>query len=482
MFLLLAIGLAVLDVWLIFWVPGPGSYKSPIAVPVITLFLLVMIFAFFSQLMQRKLVEEMKSPGATAAPEVSVPDPVGVLPPMPPLAVLTGDRLPALSATAAELVARGQRTFYQAVVIHRNLILYLIATNLTVALLALAAGERSPLPVKMTMYLLAAVPLLWVVANPKRLPNTLTYLGWLALHATWVCLTLFVAGACIVTAAKAALEGRFHLGLAAPPLLMTVASVIYVRRLTSAVGRLRREVLSHPPLRLLFLWVFSSWERVNSLFLNLGATWRLLGPLQLLQGGAFVGSSGDVFRSARGRAPQLVAATPELVDARISKLPKTPSRWMCMYSTDMLLCGDQSWRYAVTKLLADTDLVLMDLCGFSRQNAGCIYEISLLIDKIDLRRFLLLIDETTDLDFVHSTLETAWAHLAPSSPNRQPDCGPVQLFRLEDEYVEDKISLMAAARNSAGLLHLLCAAATRGPRHLQEGHAPRRFIPLGGAP
>jgi hypothetical protein len=457
-----AIVLAVLDVWLIFWAPNAHAYKFLIVVPVVTFFLLVVIFAILSMFMSRKLLEEMKTSRPMGTQEEAVANAM-VLLPVPPLAVevLTNDRLPTLSPAAGELVARGRQIFYESVIIHRRLTWYLIVTNCTIALVALGFGESSPLPTKFTMFLLGAVPLLRVVANPQKSQNTLTYLGWALLHTLWAGLSLFVAGVYIVALAESVYRGQFHFAAVVPPILIGVALFVHVHLLTGAIDRLRREVLSHPPLKLLFLWVFGPFERINSLFVGLGALWRCLGTLQLLQGGAMIGIGSDVFRYLRGRTRQIIALTPEQVEAKISTFQQAPHRWMCMYSTNMLLCSDQSWRYAVTTLLRDTDLVLMDLCGFSRSNAGCTYEIGQLIDNIDICRFLLLVDETTDLDFLHAALKTAWEGMASHSPNRQPDCGSIQLFRLEGEYVEDKVSLAAAEKNAACVMQLLCAGVTR---------------------
>src|SRR5262249_13066857 len=153
--------------------------------------------------------------------------------------------------------------------------------------------ESSPLPTNFTMFLLAAAVLLTIVANPKKSQNLLTYLAWALLHVLWVGLTLFVAGAYIVALAESAHQGRFHVTAVVPTILMSAALFLHVYLLNRATHRLRREVLSHPPLKLLFLWVFGPSERINSLFLALGALWRCLGTLQLLEGGMMVGTGAD---------------------------------------------------------------------------------------------------------------------------------------------------------------------------------------------
>jgi len=177
----------------------------------------------------------------------------------------------------------------------------------------------------------------------------------------------------------------------------------------------------------------------------------------------------DPIRVARGRSQDVIALTPEQVDARIASFRQTPHPWYCVYETNTLLCGDQSWQHAVARLLHDTDLVLMDLSSFSPKNAGCAYEIGQLIDKMDRSQFLLLVDETTDMDFLTKALQTAWTAMAPTSPNRRPDAGPIRLFRLEKEYEEradggPPANLGAILRDTDCLMRLLCTGAGEVPR------------------
>src|SRR5262249_19160431 len=158
----------------------------------------------------------------------------------------------------------------------------------------------------------------------------LTYLAWALLHVLWVGLTLFVAGAYIVALAESAHQGRFHVTAVVPTILMSAALFLHVYLLNRATHRLRREFLYRPPLKLLFLWVFGPSERINSLFLALGALWRCLGTLQLLEGGMMVGTGADVFQYLRGRTGQIIALTPEQVEAKISAFQQAPHRWMCV--------------------------------------------------------------------------------------------------------------------------------------------------------
>jgi hypothetical protein len=60
----------------------------------------------------------------------------------------------------------------------------------------------------------------------------------------------------------------------------------------------------------------------------------------------------------------------------------------------------------------------MDLRSFGRGNQGCTFELQALIDTVPLRRIFLLVDETTDLDFLRETLVEGWRKLDTASPNQ----------------------------------------------------------------
>jgi hypothetical protein len=71
----------------------------------------------------------------------------------------------------------------------------------------------------------------------------------------------------------------------------------------------------------------------------------------------------------------------------------------------------------VVKLIRGADVVLMDLRGFNESNRGCIFELTELVNLIDLDRILLLVDRSTDREQLRCVLEQAWAGLRDGSPN-----------------------------------------------------------------
>ena len=451
-------GLGLLTVWLMVWTPAEGDVKSPWAAPAVGFFFLVLLYVTLTEVMRRRVVVEMRTAAATR-PVVDEPERTDPLARPPALRVdtITPNDMPASRAAPPEAV-RGRAVFDRAVALHRTPITQLSVLSVIVALLALMTGQSFPLPAK-PLFLLIVAPLilrftlLWGVRQPRL---TIHYLAWALLHGAWLAVTCYVAGSYVVAAVSSALRtghpGRAPLVLAA---LTIVAVADQIRRLSAARESLRREVLAARPIALLFLWVFGDGRRINSLLLGIGSVWRCLGPLQFLQGGEMIGMGSDVFRHFRGSA--LVATTDEDVDRRIARFEWAPHRWMIVYATNTLLCGDRSWRHALDRLL-DTDLVLMDLCGFTPANAGCVYEIGQIVNRIPASHVVFIVDRATRMDALRETLETAWARMSPSSPNCRPDCGALRLFLCDSEYDKGELNVRTVQRNADCLLDLLCGA------------------------
>ena len=94
-------------------------------------------------------------------------------------------------------------------------------------------------------------------------------------------------------------------------------------------------------------------------------------------------------------------------------------------------CHEDTWRMTLEQLVGESDVVLMDLRGFSRQNAGCVFEVHELVNSAPLGRVVVTIDDTTDFPFLKKTLNEAWAGMRSDSPNRTGS-GEVRIVRLDD--------------------------------------------------
>ena len=112
-------------------------------------------------------------------------------------------------------------------------------------------------------------------------------------------------------------------------------------------------------------------------------------------------------------------------------------------------CHADSWKMVLSRLVRDSDAVLMDLRGFSAHNAGCVYEVSELINVAPLRSVVFAIDETTDLPFLEQRLRDSASVMRPDSPNFATPSVRAALLRLSGSHVE-----------VSDLLGILCSGAT----------------------
>jgi hypothetical protein len=81
--------------------------------------------------------------------------------------------------------------------------------------------------------------------------------------------------------------------------------------------------------------------------------------------------------------------------------------------------------------VGESDVVLMDVRGFSSRNAGCIFEITELINVMPSGKVLFIIDGTTDEPFLRQTIQQSWDRMKSTSPNHLSKSGLLRMFRLD---------------------------------------------------
>ncbi|SKC99746.1 hypothetical protein SAMN05446935_10486 [Burkholderia sp. YR290] len=452
-----ALVLGAIDVAVFFWTPAEGGSKSPWAVPAITFFVAVAVYAALTELMRRRVVVEMRGEPPAVSRSEGPDRQSGPAEPLPRLRVdvLTTEQILAGAMHESPGATRARRIFDRSVALHRDAVWWLLTANLVIGLVGQVVRQPFPLA-GLPLTILAGAPLALVLIGAlgrRTGRTTIHHITWIALHGAWLFATCFVCASYIVGAASGRADARAGAWVLAASSVLAI--VVHGLRLHATHRRLWNEVTATPPVRLLFLWVFGDGMRINSLLSGIGAVWRCIGPLQFLQGGGMIGMGADVFRHLAGRA--LVANDVPAVDARIASFVwHADPRW-CMYATNTILCGDRSWRHALDRML-ETDLVLMDLCGFSSANAGCVYEIGCIAERIDVSRAVFLVDTFTDMSALQATLEAAWARMSHASPNRRDDCSAIRLFKCEPESPGDgQVHLRGIERNAECLVDLLCA-------------------------
>jgi hypothetical protein len=217
-------------------------------------------------------------------------------------------------------------------------------------------------------------------------------------------------------------------------LLVPLPFVLYKLTLARTLRPLWAEAAdAGRPLRLLMLRVFGAPERSEELFEGVAHHWRHVGSIQLIAGADLAAMTIEPHEAVRflgGRLSETFVSSPEDLAVKWDSrdlMPDPDGR----YRVNEFFCHDDTWQSVLLRLLSDSDVVLMDLRGFTPQRQGCVFELHRLVDAVPLGRILLLVDQTTDVPFLARVLQVAWEHRAPDTPNADAETtSPLRLFHL----------------------------------------------------
>jgi hypothetical protein len=167
------------------------------------------------------------------------------------------------------------------------------------------------------------------------------------------------------------------------------------------------------------LRVFGFGSRSRRLLDLLGARWRLIGSIDLIAAPDLATRTVEpstFIDFIRGRLARLFIRTPQQLAERLAALDARPDP-DARFRVNQLFCGDGMWRDAVTRLMGEATLVVMDLRGFGAHRHGCVYELETLLDTVPLNRLVFLFDRTTDRPALKQLLLDHWQKLDMASPN-----------------------------------------------------------------
>ena len=161
-----------------------------------------------------------------------------------------------------------------------------------------------------------------------------------------------------------------------------------------------------PPL--LLLRVFGHQARTERLFDAVAAQWRFTGPVAMIAGADLALRSIDVDEAlafAHGEIESGYVANRADLDRRLEGLQGRvdPDG---RYRVEDFFCFDDTWRATLQALVGRSRVVLMDLRGFTRANAGCVYELEQLGEWGGrlLRRCVFITDASTDRPLAEASL------------------------------------------------------------------------------
>ena len=134
--------------------------------------------------------------------------------------------------------------------------------------------------------------------------------------------------------------------------------------------------------------------------------WRLIGSVKLIGARDLAMRTidpSDVIGFIGGRLRRhFVHGVADLMQ-RLGELRETPDP-DGRYRIVKFFCHDHTWRPTLQALLARSDVVLMDLRGFSASNQGCRFELGQLVVSGLLPRTVLAVDDTTDVTLLEGIL------------------------------------------------------------------------------
>jgi hypothetical protein len=193
----------------------------------------------------------------------------------------------------------------------------------------------------------------------------------------------------------------------------------------------RRSAVEERGPRLLVLRVFALGRRSRRLFDRFTTRWRHIGSVQLIAGPDLASSTvepHEFLDFLRRRLGDRFLDSSDSIDRALGQLDTDPDHDGRYRITDFI-CRDHAWRTVFGRLAAASDVVLMDLRGFSAVNAGCTYEVGELLNVVPSERIAIVIDQYTDEAFLTRTLDEARARLHASSPNFSARELQVRVFR-----------------------------------------------------
>lgn len=111
-----------------------------------------------------------------------------------------------------------------------------------------------------------------------------------------------------------------------------------------------------------------------------------------------------------------VISSEKKLNEQLNKLQKWPTRLDNSFKEVPVLCYNDTWRMAVDKLSKFSDIILMDLRGYSETNKGCEYEVNFLFDHVPIDKIIFITDSES-IVIIEQLLIEQWKMLLETSPN-----------------------------------------------------------------
>jgi hypothetical protein len=203
--------------------------------------------------------------------------------------------------------------------------------------------------------------------------------------------------------------------------------------------------------RLLLLRVFALGAREEELLRMLQTHWRHAGSIQLIAGPDVATTTlepHEFLDYVTGRLDRRFVNDAAALRDQIEHLDLERDA-DGRFRVNDFFCREHTWRATFRALARRSDVVLMDLRGFTPLQKGCAFEIEALMGTVPSPRVLFLVDESTDHPFLRRTFEEALARLAADAPNRGLDASGLRLAGMRGQGIDDLAALLKQLMDAA---------------------------------
>ena len=188
-----------------------------------------------------------------------------------------------------------------------------------------------------------------------------------------------------------------------------------------------RPTLSERGMRLLVLRVFGFRGRSEKLFDSVAQRWRFRGGVAMIAGTDLAARTidpDDTLSFLAGELQSRFVRGPQDLQHQLVQMDESSDPDGRFRVTEFF-CYENTWSDTLAALLRRSDVVLMDLRGFSEKNSGCIFELKQLTSQQRLGDTVFVVDASSDLKLLESII-------GPAGSERSDIRGPC-LEKVESE-------------------------------------------------
>ena len=179
-----------------------------------------------------------------------------------------------------------------------------------------------------------------------------------------------------------------------PFLVIVMLVPLLIARVLSAL------VPTPDPIPLLYLRCFDLGRKSGRMFSRVAAAWAPIGPVFALSGpdvSARTLDSDALWHLLRGSLGDQFIRDENDVALRVSRATRKRG-WDLLFRRTEFKCIKTTWQRTFMELLAQVDVIFLDLRGFDERQSGASYELEELVAAGALGRALVIIDATTNVE------------------------------------------------------------------------------------